>query len=120
MKRVSERGDCEREGLKARSDRDLGGTLGLRQGSREGSLWAFEAETQCVRRSGAWEELEGRLRALRPCFSIIAHLEGVRFPRDSAFLRLPLDCGVSRPLSWTWLSIDAPDIGAVRLTGISS
>lgn len=40
------RGGCGREGLKARSDRDQW----RRQGSREGSLGAFEAETQQVRR----------------------------------------------------------------------
>lgn len=43
-------------------------------------MWAFEAETQRVRRSRSWEDREERLRALWRCFSIIAHQEGVRFP----------------------------------------
>lgn len=64
------RGGCGREGLKARSDRDQW----RRQGSREGSLGAFEAETQQVRRPGAWEDPD-------------------RSSGDSAFLGRALDCG---------------------------
>lgn len=50
-----------------------------------------------------------------------AHLEGTSFlwlclslplPLDSAWART-IDCWVSRPLSWTWLSVDAQDTCAV-------
>lgn len=64
-------GNREGEGLKARNGRDLLGTLGLRQGSRELSWWVFEAETQHLQRPGAWEEHEKELQ--RPAALPLCH-----------------------------------------------